>query len=119
MLGFSRRSEAKLRYNSPVSSSDGHQPLADQLVVFTGKLRLLGRRQARDLVARLGGATANEVTTQTTMLVVGAAGFGPEPHSTANDDPRQTSHKLRPAEALDAHQLPLMRINSAEAFCPL
>jgi tetratricopeptide (TPR) repeat protein len=111
--------EAKLRYNSPVSSSDGHQPLADQLVVFTGKLRLLGRRQARDLVARLGGATANEVTSQTTMLVVGAAGFGPEPHSTANDDARQTSNKLRRAEELNAHQSRQIRIISEEDFCQL
>jgi tetratricopeptide (TPR) repeat protein len=101
-----------------VSSSDGQQPLAGQLVVFTGKLRLLGRSQARELVARLGGATANEVSAQTTMLVVGAAGFG-EPHGTASDDPRHTSNKLRRAEELNAQQSRQIRIVSEEDFCQL
>ena len=50
--------------------------LAGQLVVFTGKLSSLGRRDARALVVRLGGDTADDVTRKTTMLVVGAEGFG-------------------------------------------
>ena len=54
----------------------GRQSLAGQLVVFTGKLSSLGRRDARALVARLGGATGDDVNAKTTMLVVGAEGFG-------------------------------------------
>ena len=50
--------------------------LAGQLVVFTGKLSALGRRDARALVAEHGGETADDVTAKTTMLVVGAEGFG-------------------------------------------
>src|SRR6266436_904387 len=50
--------------------------LAGQLVVFTGKLSSLGRKDARALVARLGGATADDVNAKTTMLVIGAEGFG-------------------------------------------
>ena len=63
----------------PSSSSElpGHHTLAGQLVVFTGKLSSLGRRDARALVARLGGETADDVNAKTTMLVVGAEGFGP------------------------------------------
>ena len=53
------------------------QPLAGQLVVFTGKLSSLGRKDARALVTRLGGATADDVNAKTTMLVIGAEGFGP------------------------------------------
>ncbi len=49
--------------------------LAGHLVVFTGKLSSLGRKDARALVARLGGATADDVNAKTTMLVVGGEGF--------------------------------------------
>jgi BRCT domain type II-containing protein len=48
--------------------------LAGQLVVFTGKLNSLGRRDARALVAEHGGETADDVTAKTTMLVVGSEG---------------------------------------------
>ena len=56
----------------PSPSPDQYHPLAGQLVVFTGKLSSLARRQARDLVVRLGGATSDEVNSRTTMLVIGA-----------------------------------------------
>ena len=59
-------------------------PLAGQLVVFTGKLSSLGRREARALVLRLGGDTADDVNAKTTMLVVGAEGFGPAADSGAS-----------------------------------
>ena len=97
--------------------SDVPQPLAGQLVVFTGKLDLLGRKEAHALVARLGGATGNDVNAQTTMLVVGAAGFGALPHGTANDELRQRSNKLRRAEELNAQQCQQIRIISEEDFC--
>jgi len=49
----------------------GLHPLAGHLVVFTGKLSALGRKDACALVVRLGGLTADDVTSKTTMLVVG------------------------------------------------
>jgi tetratricopeptide (TPR) repeat protein len=63
----------------PARSPDesGRPSLEGQLVVFTGKLSSLGRRDARALVTRLGGRTADDVNAKTTMLVIGAEGFGP------------------------------------------
>src|SRR5207245_7846560 len=61
-------------------------PLAGQLVVFTGKLSSLGRRDARALVMRLGGATADDVSARTTMLVVGSEGFGPPPEAASENE---------------------------------
>jgi tetratricopeptide (TPR) repeat protein len=87
-----------------------HQPLAGQLVVFTGKLSSLGRKDACALVARLGGATANEVNAKTTMLVVGAEGFGPT---------TEASHKLRRAEELNAQRAASVQIVNEDDFCHL
>ena len=67
---------------SPSPDVPDRQLLAGQLVVFTGKLSSLGRKDARALVARLGGATADDVNAKTTMLVVGAEGFGSTPEPT-------------------------------------
>jgi len=49
-------------------------PLADQVIVFTGKLSLLGRKEAQALVIRLGGSSADEVTAKTTLVVLGGEG---------------------------------------------
>jgi tetratricopeptide (TPR) repeat protein len=84
-------------------------PLAGQLVVFTGKLSSLGRKDAFALVARLGGATGEDVNARTTMLVVGAEGF------VAVD----RSHKLKKAEELNAQQPGQIRILSEDEFCRL
>jgi BRCT domain type II-containing protein len=62
---------------SPSPDLHGPPPLSGQLVVFTGKLSSLSRKAARELVVRLGGATPTKVNARTTMLVVGAEGFGP------------------------------------------
>jgi BRCT domain type II-containing protein len=70
---------------SPSRDVPGSQPLAGQLVVFTGKLSSLRRRDASALVVRLGGATADEVTVRTTMVVVGSEGFGPSAEAPAAD----------------------------------
>jgi len=85
------------------------QPLAGQLVVFTGKLSSLGRKDAFALVTRLGGATAEDVNAKTTMLVVGAEGFG------AVD----RSHKLKKAEDLNAQQPAQIQILTEDQFCML
>jgi tetratricopeptide (TPR) repeat protein len=85
------------------------QPLAGHLVVFTGKLSSLGRKDAFALVVQLGGATADDVNAKTTMLVVGAEGFGSI----------DRSQKLRRAEELNAAQPGQIRILSEDDFCRL
>jgi tetratricopeptide (TPR) repeat protein len=84
-------------------SPSSEHPLADHVVVFTGKLSSLGRKEAQALVIRLGGSAADEVTAKTTMLVVGAEGF---PGS-------EKSQKLRKAEDL------AVRIVTENDFCRL
>jgi tetratricopeptide (TPR) repeat protein len=91
------------------SQSSKPQPLAGQLVVFTGKLSSLGRKDAFALVARLGGGTAEDVNAKTTMLVVGAEGFGSV----------ERSQKLKKAEDLNAQQPGQIQILSEEQFCTL
>jgi len=78
-------------------------PLIDQVVVFTGKLSSLGRKEAQALVVRLGGSAADEVTARTTFVVVGAEGF-----SSADK-----SQKLRKAQELS------VRVMSESEFCKL
>jgi tetratricopeptide (TPR) repeat protein len=86
-----------------MSSPSAERPLTDQVVVFTGKLSSLGRKEAQALVIRLGGSAADEVTAKTTMVVVGAEGF---PGS-------EKSQKLRKAEDL------AVRIVTENDFCRL
>jgi len=76
-------------------------PLADQLIVFTGKLSSLGRKEAQALVIRLGGSTADEVTSRTTLVVVGAEA-GPS---------AEKSQKQRKAEDLG------VRVITENDFC--
>jgi tetratricopeptide (TPR) repeat protein len=78
-------------------------PLTDQVVVFTGKLSSLGRKEAHALVLQLGGSAADEVTARTTMVVVGAEGA----------PTGEKSQKLRKAEELK------LRIVSESDFCKL
>jgi tetratricopeptide (TPR) repeat protein len=87
-------------------------PLAGQLVVFTGKLSLLRREDARALVTRLGGVSADDVNAKTTMLVVGAEGFGPGAD-------RDKSNKLKRAEELTGQGAARINILTEEAFCEL
>lgn len=100
---------------SPWPDLPATRSLAGQLVVFTGKLSSFGRRDARALVARLGGSTADDVNAKTTMLVIGAEGFG---SPGADEDPsRATSNKLKRAEELNALQPDQVRILSEDDFC--
>jgi tetratricopeptide (TPR) repeat protein len=97
-------------------------PLAGHLVVFTGKLSSLSRKDARALVTRLGGVPADEVNAKTTMVVIGAEGFGPAPNS--DEDPgssREKSNKLKRAEELNAQAGAArpIRILTEEEFCRL
>jgi tetratricopeptide (TPR) repeat protein len=89
--------------------------LQGQLVVFTGKLSSLGRKDARALVARLGGATADDVNARTTMLVVGAEGFA----GAGTDASRDKSNKLKRVEELNAGRGIQIRILTEDQFCAL
>jgi tetratricopeptide (TPR) repeat protein len=109
---------------------------------------LLGRKDARALVARLGGATADEVSAKTTMLVVGSEGFGPAPDPDSSASPglsrspstrasaslaegrstpsaregrpvRERSNKLKRAEELNAEPPAHIEIISEDEFCRL
>lgn len=88
--------------------------------MFTGKLSSLGRKEARALVTRLGGVTADDVNAKTTMLVIGAEGFGPSPNA-GDEDGREKSNKLKRAEELNAQGggPPPIRILGEEEFCRL
>ena len=86
--------------------------LQGQLVVFTGKLSSLGRRDACALVSRLGGETSDDVNVKTTMLVVGAEGFGQGPE-------RDKSNKLKRAEELNAGRDAQIDILTEDQFCRL
>jgi tetratricopeptide (TPR) repeat protein len=77
------------------------RPLAGEIVVFTGKLSSLGRKEAQALVVRLGGSAADDVTAKTTLLVVGAEG-GPA---------AEKSQKQRKAEDLG------VRVITENDFC--
>ena len=112
-----------------ISLSGGQLPspststtLAGQLVVFTGKLSSLGRREARAHVLRLGGQTAEDVNAKTTMLVVGSEGFVPAVASEAQDEPDRTaaqkSIKLKRAEELKAEGT-VIRVVAEDEFCEM
>jgi tetratricopeptide (TPR) repeat protein len=88
-------------------------PLAGQVVVFTGKLSSLGRKDARALVARLGGATSDEVNAKTTMVVVGAEGFAPDKVTEGK------SNKLKRADELNAERNTPIQILTEDEFCRL
>ena len=93
---------------SHVQRKQSSQPLAGHLVVFTGKLSTLGRKDARALVARLGGATADEVNARITMLVIGGEGFA---------GGASTSNKIRRVEELNAQQGLSIQVLDEEQFC--
>jgi tetratricopeptide (TPR) repeat protein len=105
-------SGGRLPAHLPSSEISDHSPLAGHTVVFTGKLSLLGRKEARALVTRLGGATADDVSARTTMVVIGAAQFGQ-----AGD--RERTGKLKRAEELNGQQGAGIQILSEEEFCRL
>jgi tetratricopeptide (TPR) repeat protein len=94
----------------------------DQVVVFTGRLVSLARRDARALVARLGGDSQDEVTAKTTMLVVGGAGFPRDGGRAAASGPaeeRDASRKLRRAHRLNGLHPGTVRILGEDEFCAL
>jgi tetratricopeptide (TPR) repeat protein len=96
---------------SPSREPSGPLSLSGQLVVFTGKLSTVSRKAARAIVARLGGTTADDVNAKTTMLVVGAEGFGPAE--------REQSNKLKRVEEINSQSAATIRVLSEDEFCRL
>ena len=95
------------------------RPLHGETVVFTGKLWSLGRKEARGVVDRLGGVTAEDVTMKTTLLVVGGETYPdgvPDISQLATD---QSTHrqKLRRAAQINAENPGRIKIVSEDDFC--
>jgi Tfp pilus assembly protein PilF len=55
------------------ASTQPAQPFVRHVIVFSGKLSSLGRREAQQLVERLGGEVEEDVTERTTLVVTGSA----------------------------------------------
>jgi len=85
------------------NSSSRRHPLAGQILVFSGKLRSLGRRDARTVAARLGATVADDVSVQTTV-VVAADEAGP---------------KLKRVEQINHDNPGRIRIITEDEFCDL
>lgn len=99
--------------------AEGHPPdcpFHGQVVVFTGKLVSLGRRDARELVERLGGVAADDVTSRTTILVVGGASVVPDDSTTI---PGGQSVELQKAEQVNVETPGRVRILPEADFCRL
>ena len=90
--------------------------LAGEVVVFTGRLHSLSRKEARLLVARLGGTASEEVTARTTMLVIGAGVPAPGERAGGAAEEEKTQ-KIRRAEAINAKEPGRIRVVSEDEFC--
>lgn len=96
-------------------------PLRGETLVFTGRLWSSCRKDARAAIARLGGTYDDDVTAETTVLVVGADTFPggvPDEAGLAGD---QTAHaqKLRRAAQLNAERPGRVRVIPEREFCRL
>ena len=85
-------------------------PFLDQVVVFTGKLASIGHREAYVLVERQGGLACDQVTSRTTILVIGAGVAGVA---------SRKSNKLKKAEAVNTRSPGRIQILSEDEFCRL
>lgn len=56
---------------APVAEEQTDKVLQDKTIVFTGSLQTLSRKQAQELVERLGGRAATSVSKNTNLVVVG------------------------------------------------
>ena len=95
---------------------------ANQVVVFTGRLTSLSRKEACVLVQRLGGEAADEVSSRTTMLVVGG-GVLERPGSlqVKHQGPSRGSEskKFKKAEQVNARRPGKVHILTETDFCGL
>jgi tetratricopeptide (TPR) repeat protein len=95
-----------------------HQPLSGETVVFTGKLWSRGRKDARAVVEELGGASDEDVTLRTTLLVVGAGSYpdgAPDPALLLDDSSTQ-NQKLRRVAQINAEHPGRIRVLSEDEF---
>ncbi len=93
------RKTARIGLSASASSgatNDPHQVFAGSVVVFTGSLRAMGRRQAIKVVVDSGGEVDGGVTKRTRFLVAGDH----DPRKLARGSSK--SSKLRKAESLAA-----------------
>ena len=99
--------------------SPSDSPFRDQVVVFAGKLASVHQRAARQLVERLGGVAADDVTARTTMLVVGGGSPAPRRSPAPTTRSAVRSPKLRKAEEVNAAAPGRVRILAEDDFCRL
>jgi hypothetical protein len=90
--------------------------LAGHSIAFSGRLSSMSRKDARSLVARLGGTVVDEVSGKTTMLVMGAAGDHAGTHDGGDEEKNQ---KIRRAKAINAREPGRVQIMTEEEFCQL
>lgn len=76
-----------------VEEIDDTNPIYGKTVVFTGALSCMGRKEALQIVANLGGIPADSITAKTNYLVIGAADF-------AKSVKDGKTSKMKKAEAL-------------------
>lgn len=100
--------------SAPTSTAPG-APLIGQVVVFTGKLWSLSRKEAQAHVTRLGGVTNEELTARTTILVVGDA----PPRGSDEAGVEEGTHKLRRARTLNDQEPGRIQILTEDEFCLL
>lgn len=81
--------------------------LKNEVVVFTGTLNSMTRKQAQAVVASLKGTNQNNVTGKTSLLVIGS--FQGE----LLDD-KEESIKLREAKRLKEHGVSIQLLNEKE-----
>ncbi len=111
--------------SAPNDQTPTQLPFSGHTVVFTGRLASVGRREARELVEQLGGLAADEISAQTTMLVVGAEGLHRLGKRSLDDDgllraeAPAKSRKLKRAESVNSRTPDRIQILSEEDFCRL
>jgi tetratricopeptide (TPR) repeat protein len=99
-----------------VQLADPPSSLSGQVVVFTGRLSSISHKDAHARVQECGGTCADEVTSRTTMLVLGAAGArGRE----AAFEEAEGTRKVRRAEQVNTRTPGQIRILSEEEFCAI
>jgi tetratricopeptide (TPR) repeat protein len=116
-LTFPNRSGIVARVSSPPADA-ARPPLAGEAVAFSGRLSSISRKDARALVAELGGTVVDEVSARTTMLIVGAASAPGDRGAAAEPDERK-NQKIRRARAINAREPGRIRILSEDEFCRL
>jgi tetratricopeptide (TPR) repeat protein len=102
----------------PFDVSTDH-PLHGETLVFTGRLWSVSRKDARAAVARLGGACDDEVTPQTTVVVVGAETYpaGVPDERALSGDATAHAARLRRAAQINAEQPGRVRVLTEREFC--